>query len=97
MNKKVYHKIMINFLKFFQKTEEQKTAEFFKKYRKLSKKYNRDFIAVLSIFKDGKVVDGDEEISEYHRWATGKKIRKYFLINLPSGAMVARRGFVMSM
>lgn len=55
---------MINFLKFFQKTEEQKTSEFFKKYRKLSKKYNRDFIAVLSIFKDGKELSGDNEIKE---------------------------------
>lgn len=39
-------------------------SKFIQEYKNISKKYNLDFIAVLTIFKDNKELSGEEELKE---------------------------------
>jgi hypothetical protein len=56
-------KILKKINPFKKKTDEEISKKFMEKYIKLSKKYNRDFMAVISLYKDEKEITDEKEIN----------------------------------
>jgi predicted phage-related endonuclease len=56
-------KILKKIYPFRNKTDEEISKEFMEKYIKLSKKYNRDFMAVISLYKDEKEITDEKKIN----------------------------------